>query len=209
MTIQLLRNLSRKLLLLVAAAFLFGALAAFWARFVLVDQKQVHYHANFALYVNGEQDEFKNFTFYEEETACASDHGIDPKTRVHMHNQENSVVHVHTDGATWGHFFANLGYTLGNKVVTTDNGVFVDGQEGKLHFHLNGESVDVIANKVIENEDTLLIDFGSDSDEVMKSHYDSIENKAREHNLEDDPATCSGEEAESFTQRLRRTLGIN
>ena len=108
-----------------------------------------------------------------------------------------------------GALFANLGYTLGNKVVTTDNGVFVDGQEGKLHFHLNGESVDVIANKVIENEDTLLIDFGSDSDEVMKSHYDSIENKAREHNLEDDPATCSGEEAESFTQRLRRTLGIN
>ncbi|MEK7472138.1 MAG: hypothetical protein AAB624_02720, partial [Patescibacteria group bacterium] len=73
MTKQLLKNLPRKLLLLVAVAFLFGALAAFWARFVLVDQKQVHYHANFALYVNGEQDEFKNFTFYEEETACASD----------------------------------------------------------------------------------------------------------------------------------------
>lgn len=203
------KTLPRKLLLLVAASFLIGALTAFWVRFVLVDQKQVHYHANFAMYVNGEQDEFSNFTFYEEVASCSSDHGIDPKSRVHLHQPENSVVHVHTDGATWGHFFSNLGYTLGNKVVATDKGVFSDGQDGILHFHLNGESVDSIANRVIGNEDTLLIDFGNDSDEVKKSRYNDIENKAKVHNQEDDPATCSGDEAESFRQRLKRTLGIN
>ncbi len=206
---MMLKKLSRKLLLLVAVAFIFGAVSAFWARFVLVDQKQVHYHANFALYVNGARDEFKPFTFYEEETSCSSDHDSDPKTRVHIHDQENSVVHVHSAGVTWGHFFANLGYTLGDKVLVTNSGVFVDGQGGTLSFMLNGNSVDLIANTVIGNEDTLLINFGNDDASTLKSRFNKIENKAHAHNTEDDPATCSGSEAEPFGARFKRTLGIN
>lgn len=198
-----------KRITLLLIVFLLGVVSAFWARFALVEKEQVHYHANFALYVNGKRDEFKNFTFYEEETACSSDHESDPRTRVHMHDQENGVVHVHSPGATWGHFFANLGYTLGDKVLATNDGIYADGQNGKLHFILNGESVKSVENTIIGNEDTLLIDFGDTDSAVLKKRFESIENKAHEHNEEDDPATCSGSEAEPFGERFKRTLGIN
>lgn len=203
------KKITKRLAVAFTVFFLLGAFMAFAARFVFVKIDRMHYHANFALYINGDRDEFKAFTFYEEETACASDHEVHPQTRVHMHDQENSVVHVHSKGSTWGHFFANLGYTLGDNVLATTNGEFVNGQDGKLSFLLNGKSVDSIDNEVIGNEDTLLIDFSNDSGSVLKSRYGSIENKATKHNEEDDPASCSGSEAEPFGDRLKRTLGIN
>ena len=60
----------------------------------------------------GLKDDFNNFTFYEEVSACSSVHHQDPKSRVHMHNSINSVIHVHDDGVTWAHSFENIGYVL-------------------------------------------------------------------------------------------------
>lgn len=205
----LLNRITKKVGILLLTVFLLGAFTAFIARFALVKIDRIHYHANFALYVNGVKDDFKAFTFYEEETACASDHEVHPQTRVHMHDQENSVVHVHSQGATWEHFFANLGYTLGDEVLATNDSTFVDGQGGSLRFILNGKSVDTIANSIVGNEDTLMIDFGSDDSAVLNSRYKKIENKAHAHNEEDDPASCSGSEAEPYGARVKRTLGIN
>ena len=101
-------------------AFLLGALWLFAVRFVLLDRDAVHYHANFAVYVEGERLPFDNFTFYEEVQSCGGDDVNNPKIRVHMHDRISNVVHVHDNAATWGHFFANLGYANGDTVFKTD-----------------------------------------------------------------------------------------
>src|SRR5690606_33041163 len=131
-------------------------------RFVTYEDKRVHYHGNFALYVNGMRDEFKSSTFYEETQSCSADE-IRPKQRVHLHDQKPHVVHVHDEGSTWGHLFANLGYGLSGKSIQTDSGVFVDGQDGnQLTFILNGKEVSNVSNEVIQSEDVLLISYGKD-----------------------------------------------
>lgn len=207
---QLPKPLPRALLILVLVAFLLGGLSAFWARFVLVDKHLTHYHANFAVYIDGQRDPFSDFTFYEEVAACSSDHDSDPKTRVHLHGQTSHVIHVHDKGVTWGHFFANLGYALGNKILVAKSGVLVDGQDGKkLRFVLNGQQTSVIANEVIQSEDRLLIDYSSADETTLETRFETIEQDADTYNKLNDPSSCAGSEGESFSDRLRRTLGIS
>jgi hypothetical protein len=192
------------------ALFVVGACAMVVFRFVMLKSVVVHYHANFALYVNGQKDEFKNFTFYEEVAACTVDDPDDVKRRVHLHSQNPGLVHIHAHGVTWSQFFANLGYTLGNKVLVTDNGLYADGQDGnKLTFILNDQPVDTVENRVITSNDTLLINYGKDDANTLNSRYKAVPNDANTANKTKDPATCSGSQGLTFTNRLKQALGFN
>lgn len=199
-----------RMVLLLLITFLFGAFAAFWARFALVKKADTHYHANFAVYINGQREEFESFAFYEEVSSCTGDMLNDPHTRTHMHDRINHVVHVHDKAATWGHFFANLGFVLGNKVLATSTTAYVDGQDGKdLNFYLNGKAVSSVANEVINSEDVLLIEYGVADDAILAEHYNEITKDAAEYNKRQDPSSCQGGKPESFTERVKRTLGID
>ncbi|HSX24196.1 MAG TPA: hypothetical protein VLE74_03795 [Candidatus Saccharimonadales bacterium] len=192
------------------AMFLVGAFVIVAIRFATVKNNVVHYHANFALYINGQRDEFKNFTFYEEESACTQNDPDNVKGRVHMHDQVADLVHIHAHGVTWGQFFANLGYTLGDKVVVTDNGVFADGADGnQLRFMLNGQTVQTAQDRVIKSEDVLLIDYGNDSGATLQTRYNAIPRTAHAANTENDPATCSGSKPPTFTERLKQAVGLS
>jgi hypothetical protein len=192
--------------------FLVGALLAFIAstavRYALVKDTAVHYHANFSLYINGQEDPFKSFTFYEEIAACDTHELDNPKPRVHLHDQNAHLVHVHAHAVTWGAFFNNLGYTLGDNLVKTDNGTYISGDDGnKLTFLLNGQPVDHLANAVIKSEDVLLINYGKDSDTTLTKRYDAIPRTAHQANSTVDPAACSGGAELNFWNRLKQALG--
>jgi hypothetical protein len=205
-----LKFLLNKRLVWAIAGFLVGLISLVAFRLITYKSPNVHYHANFALYINGEKDEFDSFTFYEEVQACVGDAINNPKSRVHMHNFENHAVHVHAAGVTWGHFFANLGYALGNNVVRTDKGVFVDSSnDNQLRFLLNGEYVTDIANRVIGNEDVLLIDYGRDTNSELNNRFDSIPRDAGSMNEKFDPGGCAGDEELNFWERLERAIGID
>jgi hypothetical protein len=192
-----------------AMGFVTGVLWFVAMRFVLYKSTATHYHANFALYVDGTQDTFDNFTFYEEVNACADDQDGNPKHRVHMHENVNNLVHVHAPGVTWGHFFANLGYTLGNSVLKTDDGVFTTTKENKLQFVLNGKEESDIANRAIKSEDTLLVNYGSEQSDELQNRYSKITHSAGESNKKHDPASCSGGEKITFWSRLQKAAGFN
>jgi hypothetical protein len=95
-------------LLYLFLAFVLGAISLVAIRFVTLKNNEVHYHANFAVFVRGERYSFDNFTFYEEVAACGGN-GIDsPNIRVHMHDSIDHVAHVHDNGVAWGHFLLIL-----------------------------------------------------------------------------------------------------
>ena len=155
--------MSKKGLFGILGGFIVGLVVFAAARMIFMQTTEVHYHANFGLFVNGERDKFSNFSFYEEIAACSTDEQNNPKHVTHMHDNTFDLVHVHDHAATWGGFFANLGYTLGNKVLVTDKGMFTDGQDGKkLQFLLNGKPVEAVQNRVIQDEDALLISYGNE-----------------------------------------------
>lgn len=186
-----------------------AAIATTAVRYALVKDTAVHYHANFALYINGKQDEFKSFTFYEEVAACDANAADNPKVRAHMHDQNNHLVHVHDGGATWGNFFENLGYTLSNNLVETDNGVYITGDDGnKLTFILNGQPTSIIANTVIKSEDVLLINYGKDDQATVQQRYDAIPRDAAKANQTKDPSACTGGHELTFWNRLKQAIGF-
>lgn len=201
--------MNKRLIIAAAAGFAAGIIWLIALRFILYSPNDVHHHANFALYVNGERDPFDSFTFYEEVQSCTDDELNNPLTRVHMHDQISNVVHVHDGAVTWGHFLANLGYGLTDTVLETDEGVFIDGEDDKqLKFILNGEPVNSIANQVIGSEDKLLIDYGEADQQTLYERYDSIEHTAGEYNQKPDPSSCSGGKNPGFVERLKHAIGI-
>jgi hypothetical protein len=198
----------KKAIPIFVAGLLVGVLALGAVRFVRIKDMHTHYHANFALFVNGQRDEFKLPTYYEEVQACGAD-DANPRNRVHMHNQESYDVHVHDKGATWGHFFANLGYTLGDSIVATSGKVYADGQDGnKLQFILNGKPEINIANKVIGNEDVLLVAYGTEDSAALQKEYKTIPHDAHHHNQTADPAACSGSKGLTWRDRLKAAAGM-
>lgn len=202
-------SLLQKYLIVFAVGLVLAIVLTTALRFALAKDTSVHYHANFALYINGKQDEFKSFTFYEEVAACNSHDADNPKVRVHMHDNKAHLVHVHAGGVTWGQFFENLGYTLGDNLISTDNGVYITGDDGnKLTFTLNGEEVDALANKVIHSEDVLLINYGKDDDGTLKQRYDAIPRDAHQANVTKDPSACSGGNEFTFWNRLKQAIGF-
>ena len=199
---------SKKAVLIVAfAGFFLGALWVFALRVALYSHEGVHYHANFGLFVNGKQDDFNNFTFYEEVQACRPENAADPHSRAHMHQPNNHTVHVHDAAVTWGDFFASLGYGLSDKALTTTDGVFVSGQDGKnLHFILNGETETAMAEKVINDKDVLLVSYGNEDATALQTQYKKIPQDAAQVDAGTDPASCGGAEAETFSSRLKHAL---
>ena len=202
----MLKNLNKKrAAIFTAIGLITGLLLFVGLRAAFVEDHHTHYHANFALFINGQRDKFDNFGFYEEVQSCSSDDTNNPKLRAHMHDNKNNLVHVHDDNVTWGHFFANLGYGLLDDAVETNKGIFIDGKDGKkLTFILNGQEVDTIANRVIQSEDTLLIDYGEQAQ--AKDHFGQIEHSSHEANVKPDPASCSGSKSLSFSDRLKRAI---
>lgn len=202
-------KLTKRELLQFIIVFLLGAFWMVALRFVMLSTNEVHYHANYAVFVDGERLPFERFTFYEEIQSCGGNGVNSPKIRAHMHDQVSHVVHVHDNGATWGHFFANLGFVNGDTVFKTDAGTFVESDEVDIRFILNGEEVQTTANRTIEDLDVLLISIGQPTDEDLQSQYDQIDRDAAVYNENDDPSACSGSEELTTWVRFKRALGFN
>lgn len=202
-------SVERRTLLYFVVGLLVGALLLGAFRFINLKDTSPHYHANFALYVNGVRDEFKMPTYYEDVQSCGGDE-TSPRTRVHLHNLDAASVHVHDNAATWGALFANLGYVLGDGVIRTSTGIYVDGQDDKkLTFILNDEQVVDVANRIIQSEDVLLISYGNEDDATLTKHYAAIPRTAAEKNVSKDPAACAGAHEIKWQDRLRAALGLN
>lgn len=197
-------------LVLLLAGLLGGLLWFTAARFFAYHATETHYHSNFALYVDGEREEFKSFTYYEEVSACTTAFADNPKGRVHMHSGINDVIHVHDKAVTYADFFENIDWTLGPSFMRTANGLLVNNDEKLWVFILNGERVARVDNLVIGDEDKLLLSYGV-ADTNFKDQYNKIENKAEETDNTTDPASCSGLNGphdNSFFARLKRAVDI-
>ncbi|HSW37783.1 MAG TPA: hypothetical protein VLG37_05470 [Candidatus Saccharimonadales bacterium] len=190
------------------AGILIGALLILTIRFFSYGPAHTHYHANFAVYINGRREEFKSPKYYEEEAACTDESNIStPQERAHMHDQINSVIHVHDHATTWGQFFENLGWVVGpNFIQNADGQLNVATDQAKLHILLNGQDytdLTPITNMVIKDEDRLLVSYGDESDSNLQAEYKSVPSTAHHYDITKDPASCSGSENVSLKDRFK------
>ncbi len=194
-------------LLLVGA--LSGVLLVGAARFAgQPHEHPVHYHANWAVFVDGDRLDLTADRYMEDVMRCSADAShVAPEDRVHMHENDHDVVHVHAAGVTWGHLIANLGFIVGDDFLITDDARYVSDGTGSLKFILNGDAVASIHNRQIGDQDRLLISFGTEpAEEVITSQFRQVLANADTFNMLPDPASCSGHEEMTFGQRLRRAV---
>lgn len=183
-----------------------GALGFGVIRFATYTSAHVHYHANFAVYINGQREQFAAPGYYEEIASCSADQSSDPHQRVHMHDQVNDVVHVHANAVTWGQFFENIGWSISKTHIENGSQLFVTGDTAKLSYILNGEAIDDVTNRVIKSEDRLLVNYGNQGEAQLTQEYTSISASADHYNATQDPASCSGDEPTGWRARLRHVF---
>lgn len=90
---------------------------------------------------------------------------------------EASVVTVKKEGITWNDFFKTLPMELTKDCLTTGTGqVFCSSNDEKLRFFVNGKEDPEALNKIIKEDDRLLVSFGNKSDDEIKNEIDTVSN---------------------------------
>ena len=190
-----------------AAGVVLGALVVLTIRFFTYSVQHTHYHANFAVYINGQREEFKGPQYYQEVAACTAHGPIQPAQRAHMHDNINSVIHVHDEGVTWDQFFENLGWNLGpNFIQDNQQHMYVEDGDNKLNLVLNDQNLTdltSLANVVIKDQDRLLISFGTIDQSTLDTEFKSVPATAHHYDVTKDPASCSGGESVTISDRFK------
>jgi hypothetical protein len=181
-----------------------GVLLLLVIRFATYNPPTVHYHANFAVFINGQREEFKSPQYYQEVNVCSL-HGATPLSRVHMHDNINNVVHVHAEAVTWGEFFQNIGWSVGQSFLATPDKVYVADDTNQVNVVLNGHDqtgLTNIASTVIHDKDQLLVSYGDISASTLKQESKAVGNTAAKYDTEKDSSACSGSEGPTTHDRL-------
>jgi hypothetical protein len=172
---------------------LVGILILLIIRFFTYNPPRVHYHANFAVFINGQQEQFKDNFYYEEEgAACTAEGNMTPHDRAHMHDHEVGLIHVHDSAVTWGQFFQNIGWDVNPFFVKTPTQVMLADDTHKVTFLVNGQTVPNVENQVIGDRDKLLVDYGDETTSDLQKESKQIPSTAAKEDTTQDPASCSG-----------------
>lgn len=199
------RKINKKLFLGWMGGFIVGALIILGIRFFAYSPAdEVHYHANLAVYINGQREQFKDFSYYvdTEEVCSLEEKKMTPHERAHMHGNVNDVVHIEDQAVTWGQFFQNIGWVVDPLVIRTPDQILLENTQNKISFLLNGKAVDSITNRVVGDMDRLLVDYGRSSEQVLQKEYESIASTAAKYNATKDPASCGGLKQSMWRDRM-------
>ncbi|MGE3279090.1 MAG: hypothetical protein AB7J40_04890 [Candidatus Altimarinota bacterium] len=168
-----------------------------------------HFHANFAMFINGERVDLTDDKYMEDVQGCKPEYiKVQPEERTHMHENNHDVVHVHDDGVTWGHFMANIGFAFGSSYLITDEDQIFRNENGRtVKYILNGVQVNNPFNRLMQSEDRFLISYGDESvDQVLSEQFSVVAADAHEHNEHPDPGSCSGTIELGFWEKLKKAV---
>lgn len=153
-----------------------------------------HFHANFAMYVDGERIDFSKDKYQEDVAGCSLTGLMYPKDRAHLHENNPDTIHIHHEWVSWGHFFTNNWFVFGEDfLILDDQSVLLQNNEqadNDITYILNGEQVDNPFNTLIKSKDKLLINYGKQSDWEIQELYNSVSTNAGEYNSKYDPWSC-------------------
>lgn len=144
-------------------------------------RQTVHWHADFAIYIDGERFAFDDPEYISTESDEKSD-------AAHIHNPRHTVVHVHLEQTTWKEFLTSIGFDLRDpsQLVSTaqtqmtlpDGTVLATTDAKTFKFFVNGVRVDGIAGMDISDLDRVLISYGDESLEDARAQFDTVSDQA-------------------------------
>lgn len=114
----------------------------------------VHYHANFAIFIDGKQVDFTKPSLMHIKP-CTNDESesSEPEENVHLHDQVGNVVHLHAAGISWRTFFHSIKFDLNSFT-----------NEKELSVYSKGEKVSPgYLDQEIQKQDQVLFHIASES----------------------------------------------
>jgi hypothetical protein len=118
------------LILIAAALLILGVGALFKYGNSQVEVPDIHYHAGFVVFENGQKVDFSD-NLYMNIEPCKVHDANEKETpehiqteKAHLHDNVGDVVHTHVAGARWRDLFTNIKYPLDYEKVTA----YVNGQ---------------------------------------------------------------------------------
>lgn len=197
-------KISRQSAIFGVVGLLVGALAVLGIRFFTYrPADKVHYHANFGIIINGQRQKLDNPLLYEEIEMCSENKTHTPAERAHMHDKVSDVVHVEDSAVTWGQFFQNIGYGVGDNFISTPSQMYLADSQSQVTFILNGEKVNNVTKRVINDKDKLLVDYGNSPKQDLDKEYGSIPATAAKYDASPDPKSCGTVHGSTMMDRLK------
>lgn len=141
-----------------------------------IKSEEVHYHAGFQVYVDGELVDFSADKYMKEDPCVVA--GTEVKEdeqleKAHLHDHVGTVVHVERTRAVWGDLFKNIRYSF-------------DTQKPMVSY-VNGEEVKDILRFPIKTYDSVVIIVGEHEDiqsylrkSIQKTEILDAENKSED-----------------------------
>lgn len=144
-------------------------------------RQRVHWHADFAIFIDGTRFTFDDAEYISTESDEKSD-------SAHIHDPRHTVVHIHLEQTTWKEFLSSIGFDLRDpsQLVSVDqtqltlpDGTVLSNTGGKtFKFFVNGVRVDGIAGMDISDLDRVLISYGAESPEEARAQFDTVSDEA-------------------------------
>lgn len=133
---------------------------------------EFHLHADFAVFINGNHVDFAKEQFMSTEQQTQSE-------RVHLHDLDGNVIHIHATGVTLKEFFESLEMQFSDTCFELDtNETHCSSASQTLKFFVNGQQRTEMQNYEPKDLDRILISFGSENQIQINEQLDAVSDNA-------------------------------
>lgn len=132
----------------------------------------VHEHADFKVYLEGEA-----YDFAQDKYMSSDEHKLSNFT--HLHDGDGELIHKHMSTITLGDFFESLGMQFTAECFKLDGGSFYCNEgEKTLKMFVNGEHNNEFGDYELSDLDQILISYGDETDEEIQTQIASVGDRA-------------------------------
>ncbi len=152
---------------------------------------EVHKHADFKVYLNGERYNFSQQVYISSQNKTLSNF-------VHLHDMDGEVIHQHIAGVTLGEFFNSLKIKFNSTCFVLDNNeFFCNNGDSNVKLFVNGVVNSAFERYEFDDLDRILISYGDDNETDIAEQLNSVSDKAcisslkcPERGVATDESTC-------------------
>ena len=122
-----------------------------------------HQHASMLVRIFGDKFDFSATTYQIK------------SSWIHFEESDGNTIHRHSSGVTLNYLFESLGIGIDeNCYIFNDGRQFCTNEDYSLKYFINGDRVNSINDYVVQNDDRILISYGSETEVQINQQLDEL-----------------------------------
>ena len=122
-----------------------------------------HEHASMLVRIFGDKFDFSATTYQIK------------SSWIHFEESDGNTIHRHSSGVTLNYLFESLGIGIDeNCYIFNDGRQFCTNEDYSLKYFINGDRVNSINDYVVQNDDRILISYGSETEVQINQQLDEL-----------------------------------